>query len=1559
MEVPRDILDGAEGPLAGVEPSVFENANTITKWLLSQPEDTQPQLAEAIFQKLLQDASQSRQYHGNGHACVRLCSFVQLCAKSNDKALKQWAFTEALSTKLFHFYLEWYEHDPHRALRLVLDVLVASTTSNPSPETGKAIKAHVLESLVSIIARKSAQQLTKSGLQCLDHLLNKRVVDLTDIALEYRAVEPSVADLPSLLLWRAFAFHLFSWMELTYVCPLAGKCLVHMFQGLDTASQDTANPDSAGFTLEVWREWLQCASAQNPEILEGIKNYVLAPVFKTNRDASLRLLEMFNRTQPLSDIDHDMTDQGLLLQLATLEIGKKYGLVEEPSSVDGVSQQSTTKTITLQGDLLDKLLAHPSVSVRSSAFSLLVSSQSTTKPFSEVAFNLLKKHLASFHADYDAKIRNDVLGHTKNLVKRAKNIITVAQRSFAAHQSAGDGVGPPAKKKFGPEIAFKDASEARGVLTQHESFLAWYMGFLKNELLPTASYQRHITAVKAAVLLLRVGKHAGATDEATDEDMAQLISSDFTWVRLLLDLLLDPFDDVRDGAATLLTLLPPNTVEPDTTNSPDLLKVLRDFCVRAGKLSDRTGRADHGDGAARSQGLLCSWLRKPDSQVALLSEILSRVESKISKAEDDLGHAAIESPVHADFAAISYVWQVLAKQTYSDSELDVIHHLQRRIFFCARQIWLTIKHVLCDDSPEGHLPEELEDIEGLDTKDLLSYSFRAVHESSNLLRLLVGTLRLRKAAGVPYPPLDVFRETGYLTFEQLATLRHRGAFSTVSHTFANCCQLTQQLKDAYPDIDVSENLLREWYQGAIDCIMTQASTTRRSAGIPSLIAAVLMANAASPSFDEVYGTLEEIGKKSVRMSETDGSNLPQVHALNSLRDIFRSSLLSKKAEGYLARTLHLATNSLRSEVWAIRNCGLLLLRSLIDCLLGTGESKASIESGWDGHSVRISYNKYPTLPGVILGLLRSADETLDQAAQSGAAEAVFPALDIIRRAGPPDEHRSELRKHIEGYLGSRLWHVREIAARTLCSFLLQEDWTKEIGRLLTESGTNTNRLHGTLLTARFVVERKVDLGVDLKSDSASVEALLEELSQRQLVFKHCAELQAACLEILNLLASHGCHEQAAKAVMSRVVAERSGPSSALLDLHTSLKVVYDAVSCGDVDGLRAQFLKTLKCDVNTAARMLELIPKAWKQVDSASARPGLCRLYLDACTMSSAPEVRTQALINLGSLMDNILSRGQATELPSVQQLDGLWGQLQEGDINPTLSCAIVETSGTIMAVLVSRDSGMPQNMDQRLSGWGDMLSECLDVDNSFDTRYAAAVALRSFFMAAKSRIWGTQYLPVLSALYSSLIDDDDEVRAAAANAASSVIGTPAVAPAAANGLVPWLQEQFGESEAFRSRVVYRMVGQSSPSQEQDGRELIPAEDQLRRALDFDDSLFAAEEQNLFIDEVRETTRWRGAFDARSSEASLGCLRTWVEAGLKCLIGLAKKKEDGPLGWTSDQHVFAVCARILLCAVAITKTGGGEEDTGVGGLLQEFREVGGKARIHGSLLEMSRLETEA
>jgi hypothetical protein len=46
-----------------------------------------------------------------------------------------------------------------------------------------------------------------------------------------------------------------------------------------------------------------------------------------------------------------------------------------------------------------------------------------------------------------------------------------------------------------------------------------------------------------------------------------------------------------------------------------------------------------------------------------------------------------------------------------------------------------VKDILCNDSPEGHLPQDLDEGDVIDTKDLLSYSFRAVHESRYVINV--------------------------------------------------------------------------------------------------------------------------------------------------------------------------------------------------------------------------------------------------------------------------------------------------------------------------------------------------------------------------------------------------------------------------------------------------------------------------------------------------------------------------------------------------------------------------------------------------------------------------------------------------------------------------------------------------------------------------------------------------------------------------------------------------------------------------------------------------------
>lgn len=72
------------------------------------------------------------------------------------------------------------------------------------------------------------------------------------------------------------------------------------------------------------------------------------------------------------------------------------------------------------------------------------------------------------------------------------------------------------------------------------------------------------------------------------------------------------------------------------------------------------------------------------------------------------------------------------------------------------------------------------------------------------------------------------------------------------------------------------------------------------------------------SFDGAMEELMKIGATPAAVSEADGSNLPQVHALNSLTGIFKTSYLShfeRKLERYLPLCLPLAADCLRSQMY--------------------------------------------------------------------------------------------------------------------------------------------------------------------------------------------------------------------------------------------------------------------------------------------------------------------------------------------------------------------------------------------------------------------------------------------------------------------------------------------------------------------------------------------------------------------------------------------------------------------------------------------------------------------
>ena len=392
--------------------------------------------------------------------------------------------------------------------------------------------------------------------------------------------------------------------------------------------------------------------------------------------------------------------------------------------------------------MLESVLAHPSLEVRSLALSLLISSPSTTRPYSSVSLDLLRKHLGTYFAESDAKFRNDVASKARDMFKRVRGAIFLLKRSIpraASKANKGSSQAGISSKGATKSVIYQNnmISLPEGhlidCLKYHESFLSWYIGFLCSELTPTASYQRHIASLKATTFVLRMEAEKPKTWETSDDQELFFDLFNGRWVRALSDLIIDPFDDVREHSATVLKRIFSDErsrcfnlmIQGQVDASTELAELLR----RADEQARRTARADHSDGVARACQLLYRFSGDEQRRLELLSTLVDELERNISVAEKDLGRSVFEAPLHGQFASLCYTWQVVSELTFSQSELEAVQGLQNRLVTCCERTWAAVRDILCDDSPEGHLPQDLEEFDGIDTKDILSFSFRAVHES--------------------------------------------------------------------------------------------------------------------------------------------------------------------------------------------------------------------------------------------------------------------------------------------------------------------------------------------------------------------------------------------------------------------------------------------------------------------------------------------------------------------------------------------------------------------------------------------------------------------------------------------------------------------------------------------------------------------------------------------------------------------------------------------------------------------------------------------------------------
>ncbi|KAF2085259.1 hypothetical protein K490DRAFT_46993 [Saccharata proteae CBS 121410] len=1569
-------------------------------------------------------------------ACNPLCSIIERCQISQDERIRNLVWTAGIWPRLFVVFLDRSHLAKPKSVRQILLLLTSVLEKCNAFKPGIEARGQALETILQALFEEGDHLRVKPALQALAHFIQKELFQVSEILNEckrWHSAESSGSNNAA----QSFLVGVMGWVSYPDTAPAAGNLVSTFLKFGRIQNVEAITSKNPSRPLAVWVEPLESSVRQNPDAIQNFRSHLFPELFRPVLSDYLEFLVhlriddhvglRLNTTSCASQTD----DLQALLLFTALQTGKEMGIVKEIENGQSQNIEISEGAIGIPAFFLEDLLSHERPETRLAALSILINSAAITRPFTRGTLAAFERNFGHLHADTDANFRGEVTSLTLQLFDRLRAATSTLSKALARSFKANDHIANDSNND--PTVAKQELLDA------HIGFIKWYLRFLEHELRPTAAYQRHISALKSLTIITKSGLDANVPRKSLSKQAQGEIKWPFrltilvpSLVRALFDLIMDPFDDVRHTAASLLKLgsapgLSSKTevaVEPASHGhgDPDVLvsRSFANFQARAEKTMLRSGRADHSDGVARAYDLIFekrasgprkssqdpeeSSLEWSTTQKGVVEHLMQMLDTTIAMASQDLSAAVSGYPMHGLLAGLRYIFDEAdfysSMAIMDQKEVDLWKSIHRRLFMSLRSIWTCVQGILCNDAPEGHVPDDMEEEPDLTTKDILSYSWRALKEASTLIRVVVAKAPFNLPDGTVVLETSEFEELGRLCFLQLAELRHRGAFSTVAQTFAACCLRSSRSSD--PAI---RQLLESWYQETLSCIRNKASMiTRRSAGLPSLITGILVASPEGALFERVMQDLIAEAIAEGRDTTTDGSHLPQVHALNCLKDIFIHTKLGQASEAYMAEGLSLAASRLESKVWAIRNCGLMLFRALIDRLLGSGTTQVWKES--DRLKVsRLSYENYPSLLPIITRLLtpsRRGSFTNDV-----ALEGVFPALQILQRALPPATRRAEIRQLVLNLVRSSHWHVRDMASRTLAALIDQTESLEWILHLLEAQFSGQNDLHGRLLSVKYMAKKHFENSCDfigtaprfssfqgitltLVADWHVIHTALLDKYENLFVFNNCDITKSAYLDIHNFLGAQAI----GKHILFDTVNLRpsldighfttSGPSNEhasnslnLLDndqprnlkaKSSGASLLYRAIALYQVL-LELGPINTLDCDT-TSITLEKLSPLLSTTITSTPV--DFQRLVMQSLMKLEGHLDDVQVASAARQTMANLLEAGVPASVLVEQQPTSVEEQLtksKNGESSPSLNENTLRLRGPLLDLQFQPDSTLNPSLITSIRKFTRQLNRALNEGNPFPTRFAAVSSLASL-----SHIWNhpqrrsnptfaAAILGLSLVTYDALNDDDDEIRDIAAKVVPKIIGGERFPPGAktvvplvaSSMLAEHLADVFGGDEELCKQCIERMLCSES------GRLLdgaptalnTPVGDFLVEARKESTALFVQEKQNLFIDPVREAAVWSAALKRMKVEAVSEISKTrvakWVIEGLDVLRKTAENERDGALGWTTKAEAFALGMRVIEAAGVALYWGEGNKE--VKRLLSDLRDCGEKSGMNGLWLD--------
>ncbi|NXJ75559.1 THADA protein, partial [Trogon melanurus] len=408
--------------------------------------------------------------------------------------------------------------------------------------------------------------------------------------------------------------------------------------------------------------------------------------------------------------------------------------------------------------------------------------------------------------------------------------------------------------------------------------------------------------------------------------------------------------------------------------------------------------------------------------------------------------------------------------------------------------------------------------------------------------LLLGTLCKLLPSQATSEPSD-----GLITVEQVKNIgdyfkhhllqsRHRGAFELA---YAGFVQLTEMLSRC------NSESLRKMPEQWLICVLEEIKScdpsstlcaTRRSAGIPFYIQALLASEPKKGKLDLLKMTMKELISLAAPLNESS-SVIPQVHALNILRALFRDTRLGENIMPYVADGIQAAILGFMSSVWAVRNSSTLLFSALITRIFGVkrGKDENSKKNRMTG---REFFSRFPSLYPFLLKQLEVVTNTMNSEDEELKIHpGLFLLLLILGRLYPSPMDGTSSALSMAPFVPliircgrSPVYRSREMSGRALVPFVTVNEVPSTVLSLLeglpdsTSPCIRQNNIHGTLVQVFHLLQSYLESKQLVPSDfEQGLGDIISCVGTKLWLAKRpnpCLVTRAAYLDVLVMLSTH-------------------------------------------------------------------------------------------------------------------------------------------------------------------------------------------------------------------------------------------------------------------------------------------------------------------------------------------------------------------------------------------------------------------------------------------------------